>query len=107
MIEEVYAPLTACQVGGAAALAQALRYNRTIRVLDPYMVEHGFHSLDEVHPDVDVAVAGVDGIMEALPRLQRENEARSLRRRLGAVDSLLQQTAMGFFEGALKCEATA
>ena len=34
MIEEVYAPLTACQVGGAAALAQALRYNRTIRVLD-------------------------------------------------------------------------
>ena len=34
MIKEVSVALTACQVGGAAALAQAMRYNRTIRVLD-------------------------------------------------------------------------
>ena len=42
---------------------------RTVRILDPYLVEHGFHSAEEVEAGVDVAVVGLDGVIDALAQL--------------------------------------
>ena len=42
---------------------------RTVLIVDPYLLDHGFRTLDASDASVDIAVRGIDGLATALALL--------------------------------------